>query len=159
MPFSDLIVYGLWVLMATAAAWDALNLRIPNFISLCIILLFALHVAYHWNTIALLSHLVSGGLVLAAGMVLFSLRWWGGGDAKLAFSGALWFPLHELHLWILIMSLGGALLAIIVFGTRRLVPEARTANLPVIFRRRGPLPYGIAIAIATIAGTTFIVGR
>src|ERR1700694_668651 len=79
-------------LMAFAAASDLFTMTISNRVSLALaagflILAFLSGMALH----DLLSHVGAGAAVLAAAFVCFAMGWMGGGDAKVAAGGALWF--------------------------------------------------------------------
>lgn len=145
-----IIEAALVLLLAGAGLWDAVKLRIPNVIVLSILLLFAAFVAMTWQHMPILMHLASGALVLAAALLMYSRRLWGAGDAKLAFAGALWIPLGSLPMWLLVMVLSGGVLTMLLLIGRRAIPSARAQSLPEVLRRRGPIPYGIAIAIGTL---------
>jgi prepilin peptidase CpaA len=77
--------------MAYAAAFDLLTMRIPNGVSLGIAAAFLVLAPIAGMPVQeMLMHLLVGTAVLIAGMILFGLRYVGGGDAKLLASGALW---------------------------------------------------------------------
>ena len=70
--------------LIVAALWDLTSFTIPNWISLALVAAFApAAFAAHPPMGVLLGCLATGGGALLLGMVMFSLGWIGGGDAKL----------------------------------------------------------------------------
>jgi prepilin peptidase CpaA len=99
------------------------------------------------------SHLLHFALALAAGMGLFALGWFGGGDAKLYAAAALWFALDRAVYLLLCVVIAGAVLALVHIGIRllRRPGEGRARNI-----KDGKIAYGVAIALGAMtaaAGT------
>lgn len=144
------------VAMAFAAAMDLLTMTIPNRISLVLIAAFLVAIPFAdvtWTDLAL-KHVAVGAAVLAAGIVLFSLGWMGGGDVKLMAAAALWLGYDHIATFFFSVSLLGGLLALAVLAYRRLVPEAVVASTvwaARLHKQGGGIPYGIAIAGAALA--------
>lgn len=78
-------------------------------------------------------HLAAAAAALLVAMVLFSLRAWGGGDAKLAVAALLWVGFAGAPRFALVMAVAGGLLALILL---------------LRAGRRAKVPYGLAIAFA-----------
>ncbi|WP_374579507.1 prepilin peptidase, partial [Phenylobacterium sp.] len=79
------------VLVIVAALRDVTSFTIPNWISLALIGAFfpaAVLLGVGLPQIGL--HVAAGVAALVAGMVMFALRWIGGGDAKLFAAAGLW---------------------------------------------------------------------
>jgi len=114
----------------------------------------------------IVGHLGTGDLGLAcaaacAVFVLALLPWWagalGGGDVKLLGAAALAVPLPAIPTLLIGTALAGGVLALGFLALRPFVP-ARPGHRPAILlaralraeawriRRRGPLPYAVAIA-------------
>jgi prepilin peptidase CpaA len=143
-----------WVLgaaalcLAGAAISDIRSFTISNLFPLGLIGLF---LAYRliegfgggdwWNA----AHF---GIALLVGMLLFGLKWIGGGDAKLYAAAALWFPLAEGARLIFLTGIAGLVLAIVYFATRR---WAKSSDDPGKKRTDRRIPYGVAIAMGAIA--------
>lgn len=139
-------------LMALAASTDLLTTTIPNRIPAALALGYlVLAVALGLPPQAVLFDLSCGLAILALTFVMFSLRWIGGGDAKLAAATALWMG------WSSVLEYGAA--AAICGGLLTLgLLAARTTTLPATLARhawiarlhdRGTgVPYGIALAAA-----------
>lgn len=139
--------------MVFAAVMDLLTMTIPNRISLA--LLAAFLVAAPLAGLDLESfaiHVGIGFAVLLAGMVLFSLGWLGGGDAKLMAASALWIGPSNLLLYFVQMSILGGALALLLLAYRRLP----LAALPLpewalrLHNQGTGIPYGVAIAGAAL---------
>jgi prepilin peptidase CpaA len=99
-------------------------------------------------------HLGIGALALAVGMGMWSLRWIGGGDAKLFAAAALWLGWPAVGSYLLITALAGGALSLLILNLR--AGWAR-AFVPVgprwIERLRqegGDVPYGVAIAVGAL---------
>jgi prepilin peptidase CpaA len=142
-------------LVIVAAVKDATSFTIPNWISLALAAAFApaaLFGGIDLPTFGL--HLAVGVGALVAGMVMFALRWIGGGDAKLFAAAGLWIGVEAFGPFLLGTALAGGLLALFLVALR--AGPAR-AYLPVgpgwIERLRapdGPAPYGVAIAAGAL---------
>jgi prepilin peptidase CpaA len=142
------------LLLIVAGAGDALSMRISNRLNLLIAISFfpiALAAGMPLPMIGL--HLATGLALLAAGYLLFSLRLFGGGDAKLMAAAGLWlgFP-AAMHFLIFSVLAGGALA--LVVGAWSLVKLDSEIRGGFISRRlvflSPDLPYGIALAIGGI---------
>ena len=155
----DLPVYQVLAasLLIFAAARDIATRLIPDAIPVALVLL------------GLLSRLMLGwtdaGLSLLIGLLLFAMLlplamrgWLGGGDVKLIAAMAVGFAPHETWIFIVTTVFAGGVLGIVYIIGRYLVPETRVAGGGTLLRRvlaveawrmrrRGPLPYAVAIAI------------
>ena len=95
-------------------------------------------------------------IALAVGVALFAANIMGGGDIKLLVVCVLWVGWSAALLkYIIITSLiGGALSIALMIGRPAIgylwLKHMKTANLPRIFEKGAPLPYGLAIAGAMI---------
>src|SRR5436190_8982812 len=88
---SSLMLLILPALVIIAGLKDAVSFTIPNWISVAAALAFvpaAMAVGADFPAIGV--HLAIGAAALAAAIGMWSLRWIGGGDAKLFGSRALW---------------------------------------------------------------------
>lgn len=154
-PLALLPVVPFAVLLAVAAVRDATSFTIPNWISLALVALFpasALAVGLPLATIGLHAGVGVGALVI--GMVMFALRWVGGGDAKLAAAAALWLGWPAAVTFALYTGLAGGALAL------GLITLRSAALRPVVLlgprwmvRLSDPgegAPYGVAIAIGAL---------
>ena len=140
--------------MAFAAATDLLTMKIPNLLSigLCAAFVIAAPVAgLTWQE--MLSHLAAGSAMLLVGILLFSLNWVGGGDAKLLAAASLWFGFEPLVPFIAYVGIFGGALALVILAYRRM--PAAALPLPdwaLRLHARGEcMPYGVAIAAGALA--------
>ena len=142
-------------LVIGAAVKDVTSFTIPNWISLALAAAFlpvALVAGVALGDLGM--HLLVGFSALVAGMVMFALRWIGGGDAKLFAASGLWLGLSGLGAFLAATAIAGGLLALFLIALRA---APMRAYLPVgpqwVERLRapdGPAPYGVAIAAGAL---------
>jgi prepilin peptidase CpaA len=143
-------------LMAYAAVSDLLTMKIPNWLTGCLVLAFLLiALGAGLDISALLNHAAAGLLLLLAGMAMFAARWMGGGDAKLLAGVALWFGISTTLVdFLLLASIAGGALTLAILAMRRLPLPAFTLTwdwLQRLHNRKTGIPYGIALAGAALA--------
>jgi len=142
-------------LVIVAALKDLTSYTIPNWISAVLALAFlpaALLMGAEPLQIAIAVGVGFGMLVL--GVVMFALRWLGGGDAKLMAAASLWIGLPGLAPFVLCTGLVGGALALVLLALRSawLRPFA-AAGPPWVDRLATPggaTPYGVAIAVGAL---------
>ncbi|HEX6010902.1 MAG TPA: A24 family peptidase [Geminicoccaceae bacterium] len=166
----------LLILLGLAAWLDIDQRRIPNRIVAAIALLW-LPYALHSFPARMPGSLATAAAVLALGMVVWRLRWIGGGDVKLIAALALWAGAKDTPLLLATIALSGGALALLWPSRLRHVAAwlsaALGARLGAMFpaprawtsterggtaQARSPavsLPYGVAIA----AGGCWLVHR
>lgn len=148
---AQLILYLLAALLIAAACQDVAKLTIANIFPSLIVLLFPVWIAVVGPEPDVWMNGVNFFLVLGIGVGLFALQWLGGGDVKLLAAVALWFDFSGIVPLIFYIAVGGGALALILMLLRRAVPAGTRERLDwAIFARRGPIPYGLAIAAGTI---------
>jgi prepilin peptidase CpaA len=155
MPVIEAAIVALFVGFAGVAAWcDLSTLRIPNRLSLAIVLLFPAHLAASGSVTEAVPAMAVAAAVFLGGWALFSFRLIGGGDVKLAAAVALWAgpPLVGQFL-MLTLLLGGGLALLMIGGARHVVAYA--CDVVGAFTIRDVLlgrsiPYGVAIAGAGV---------
>ncbi|PVM84340.1 A24 family peptidase [Caulobacter endophyticus] len=143
-------------LTVVAGLKDATSYTIPNWISLALIAAFpvaALVGGVGWSA-AGWSLLVGLGL-LVVGMIMFALRWVGGGDAKLLAACALWMGVPGIAPFLLTTALAGGALTMGLMSLRSGWLAPMIAGGPAWVRRlgdkNGDIPYGVAIAVGALA--------
>ena len=140
--------------VAFAAAMDLFTMKIPNRISVVLVLAFfplaALAGLGAWEV---LNHVGAGLLLLAIGILLFIPGWFGGGDAKLMAAIALWIGFDNLPLYIFYVAIAGGVMAV-AFRMARSVPLPRVflgeAWAIRLHRTGGGIPYGLALAAGAL---------
>lgn len=138
---------GAWLV---AALNDAEEMKIPNWISIALVVLFpvaAFHFGYSPAQFAI--SLGLGIAVLIVCFALFAFNVFGGGDAKLLAASAPWVGLAGILPFLIKVFLMGGLLALIVLMFRNMPILPVFARAPWLMRAHGSeshLPYGIAIA-------------
>jgi prepilin peptidase CpaA len=151
----DLLIFAcLWFIagQVAAAASDAMSMRIPNALILCLLAGYAVTTALSppgWAGLAA-SAAVAAAL-LATGAALFAGGVMGGGDVKLLAVTGLWVGPAETPALLLLTALAGGALALALVlcraaGLQRPV-GGRVAALCDPMDR---VPYGIAIAAAAV---------
>lgn len=151
MAFPALVILG--------GVRDLVSYRIPNWISLALLGAFAPAALLAWASgapvQALGLHLAVGAAALVAGVVMWSLRWIGGGDAKLFAAAALWLGLPAAGTYLAVTGLAGGALALLLLQLRS--PRLRTvvglgpAWVGRLAQPGESVPYGVAIAVGALA--------
>jgi prepilin peptidase CpaA len=141
-------------LLVTAGISDFLTLKIPNWLTAAIALLF-FPMAFVtglpmesilWQCVAALALLVVGFALFAAGL-------FGGGDAKLLAAAALWFGWPEVAHFLVYTALAGGVLAAAVgiWSAVHLDQEIRGNTWIKRWMNAKPnVPYGVAFAVGGI---------
>jgi prepilin peptidase CpaA len=138
-------VAAIWTIVLIAAAIsDLRSFRISNIFPAILILLFVIVHAIAGLSASLWDNLLHFLLALVVGMGLFSMRWIGGGDAKLYAAAALWFNWTGAITLIFATTIAGLILAVTFVAARML---GLRKNVPKEDRR---IPYGVAIAAGAI---------
>ncbi len=139
--------------MAFAAATDLLTMTIPNRLSIGLAAAFfalAPLAGLGWQDV--LSHMGAGAAMLLAGILLFSLGWLGGGDAKLLAAASLWLGFDPLVMFLAYVAAFGAVLAVAVLAYRS--TPASALPLPGwaarLHTKGEGMPYGVAIAAGAL---------
>ena len=133
-------------LLAIAAIEDAVRLRISNYTSAAILagavaaaIIAGPEMTLWQNLAVFIGLLVIGTPVFAAGLM-------GGGDIKLLAVTGLWFDLSGAVMMIASVFIAGGLLALLLLAVRMMKWSDATRERVVVLKRRGGIPYGIAIA-------------
>src|SRR5215472_14914936 len=152
---AETLILAVLALLALAATWDIASFTIPNFIPLCLIALFACFVAVarlSWGEVG--THLLVGLIGLVAGFTLFSLKFIGGGDAKLFAATLVWLGFHDALDYALIAAIFGGGLTLAILSLRALPLPALLLRQPWIARlhdQKAGIPYGVALASGAFA--------
>ena len=148
---AQLILYLLAALLVAAACQDMAKLTIANIFPTLIILLFPVWVAVAGPEADIWMNGINFLIILGVGLVLFALQWLGGGDVKLFAAVALWFDFAGIIPLVFYVTMAGAGLTIFLVLLCRVVPAGVKSRFEwAIFQRKGPIPYGVAIAIGAI---------
>lgn len=155
-------------LVITAAYTDLIKLRIPNIMPVLITASFVLAIAIDVFTGAGIfqsptSHLIAGAIVFAVMLILFFMRLFGGGDAKLIPAVALWVGLQGLPVFLMMTTIIGGILALLSIFLRKTkigqtlltkllhYPKLTDGWFGAMAKGETVIPYGLAIAIGTFA--------
>ncbi|MCZ4271727.1 prepilin peptidase [Maritalea porphyrae] len=144
------------LLMAFSAAYDLLTMRIPNWISLALLITFCIcAVAIGMPLDIMGMHFAVGLGVLVGAFLLFIPGWIGGGDAKLAAAIGLWMGTEFALQFLLIATFLGGVLTIALLLFRAYFPVVwlpKAEWLVRLHNKEVGAPYGIALA----AGAMFV---
>jgi prepilin peptidase CpaA len=137
-----------------AALTDATTYTIPNRLSAALALAFVpAGLAVGLTPVAFAISLGLGVAGLAVGIVMFALRWIGGGDAKLLAACALWLGLGAIAPFLVWTAIAGGALAVGLLLLRK-APLQLSNFGPAWFGRLmtpgGDVPYGVAIAAGAL---------
>lgn len=138
------------LMMAFCAAYDLLTMRIPNWLSVVLIvgfLLAALMSGMPWEAIGL--HFVAFLIALITCFVLFIPGWIGGGDAKFAASTVLWMGISHAVPFLLYAAVLGGALTLVILAFRNFVNATRLPKWDWLLKLHDPkegVPYGLALA-------------
>jgi prepilin peptidase CpaA len=140
--------------VAFAAAMDLFTMKIPNRISVLLVLaFFPLALLAGLDGWVIADHVSAGVLMLVLGVLLFIPGWFGGGDAKLMAAIGLWIGPENLLAYTLYVALAGGLIAAAFFSARSvplprvLLGEAWALRL---HRHDTGIPYGLALAAGAL---------
>ncbi|MCC7253621.1 prepilin peptidase [Hyphomicrobium sp.] len=140
-------------LLAFGGAYDLLTMTIPNRVSIALVALFLVAAPIAGLSAQdILMHVAAGLVVLAAGIALFAVGGFGGGDAKLLAAGALWIGFDKLLPYLLNVAVFGGVLAMVILFYRRMpVLGIHTPDWAMNLHKSGTgIPYGIAIAASAL---------
>ncbi len=141
--------------MIMAALSDLTTMTIPNKISAVLVLGFfptAFLVGLSPMAVLVSTGVGLGMLALGAGM--FSLRWIGGGDAKVMAAAGLWLGLSGMPIFLIWTAITGGLFGLSLILMRQWAqPYAGAAPRWVgrLLQPKGDIPYGVAICAGALA--------
>jgi prepilin peptidase CpaA len=143
-------------LVIVGASRDLVAYTIPNWISVALVAAFPIAALATGVTLPAMGlHVAIGAAALVAGMVMFALRWIGGGDAKLFAAAALWLGWPALLPYLAFTGLAGGALAVGLLGLRSPILRGYVLSGPAWFVRLAEpdekVPYGVAIAVGALA--------
>lgn len=161
--FNVVIFLAASAICCTAALTDLQQRRIPNLLVLAVIAIALMRMVVDPNKHDAFDDIQWAGLVVVCAILLWRLKWLGGGDVKLLFAGALLVGSSALIDYLLLTILLGGVLGILAFGdmwlernygwsTGLAFPRSnmsmRQADAPI--PRKATVPYGIAIAFGCV---------
>ena len=145
-------------LLIVAALSDVTTMTIPNRISIALVAAFVpAALLLRLDLQVILTSLGLGIVGLVLGMILFALRFIGGGDAKLIAASALWLGVGGAPTFLLWTAIAGGVFAVGLLYARE-AAQPFLAGAPTWLARllapKGDIPYGVAIAIGSLAAFT-----
>jgi prepilin peptidase CpaA len=150
--FNHLLFFLFFALILFAALSDASSFRIPNIVSLGLVVLFPVHVLISPSHVDWVGGVAVAAGAFTVGFILFSRGWVGGGDVKLLSATLLWAGSTLAAPQLLVMGLVGGVLAFGALVRSRAHRDPLDAAAPKV-------PYGVAIAAgAGYAGMKLLLG-
>ncbi|MBM1172009.1 A24 family peptidase [Microvirga arabica] len=148
---AHLMSYIFPALMAYAALSDLLTMKIPNWLTGGLAVVFpVIALLVGMDISALINHILAGIVLLAAGVAMFVPGWMGAGDAKLLAGIGLWFGWGTALIDFLLLTAvagGGLTLVILVIRSIPLPTFALSWDwLQRLHNKKKGIPYGIALA-------------
>jgi len=138
-------------LLIAAMITDIIWLRIPNWISAGVVLLFLAGALAEPRSLGWWgSHLGAGGIVFLVGIVIFALGKIGGGDVKLLTGVALWFGLAALPALLLAIGVVGGVVSVVCVVLRGYGSAACLGHFglrALVLEKGQGVPYAVAIAV------------
>jgi prepilin peptidase CpaA len=150
----ELFLAALAALFLVAAACDIATMQIPNWISIVAAALFPVAAfVVGMAPLAIAMHLGIGAATLAGAFVLFHLRVFGGGDAKIIAAAGVWTGAAAFAPFALATAIAGGLLALVILFLRRIAKPGPT--MPAFLNRLLDPAKGVPYAVAIAAGVLF----
>jgi prepilin peptidase CpaA len=145
-------------LMIAAAMTDVTSLRIPNWLTALIaILFFPMALLTGMPLVEFGWHLAAGLILFVVGYALFAFGLFGGGDSKLMAAAGLWFGTAQTLPFLIMTAVAGGVLAAAIAGWSlfmvfwQIHGTAEGSSLDQKLKRVRPkLPYGFAFAVGAI---------
>ena len=141
-------------LTIVAGLKDITSMTIPNWISAALVVgFFPAALAVGLPPMTILTHLGVGIAALLVAMLLFALRVFGGGDAKLLAATCLWMGLTGVGPFVLGTAVIGGLFSLFIILVR---PRAQFLIIgaprwvQALMEPKGDIPYGVAIAAGAL---------
>ena len=147
-----LCLLAVGVIAIAAAYRDVVSFTLPNVLTLSVALFFLpfAGVMYFSGTLSISElgfALLAGCIVFLAGLVLFVLGALGGGDVKYLAAAALWAYPVGLTNFLLITSIGGAVVGTVYLVMARASRDGERSGKTMSERLARPMPYGVAISM------------
>lgn len=151
----DLISLVFPAVMIAAMVTDLRRFEIPNTLPVVLTLSYPIAaIAGGQDVPALLWHVALAAAVLIGGMVLYFMRVFGGGDAKLIAAAALWTGPAATAEFLLLTAVCGGIVALLLMLFWRIRLPAFAANMPSLQRlhnARHQVPYALGIGAGGLA--------
>lgn len=133
---------------------DLATMKIPNWISLALIVLFfPVGLLAGLSPTAMAVHVGVGVLALFVGAGMFALRWIGGGDAKLIAASCLWLGWTGSAVFLLWTGVAGGVFCLLLIMARQnlqFVTPMAPGWAARLMEPKGDIPYGVAIAVGAL---------
>lgn len=153
-PMSSLVLASFSALMVYAAYSDLKSYRLPNFISLILMVGFAVVMAVLQPPLSAVGwHIGVGAILFVVGFILFATGLFGGGDVKVIAALGLWLGPVNVLPFLMLMAVFGGVLAVVLLVFRKIrIPQKWLENSAIagLHSKEEGIPYGVAIALAAL---------
>ena len=150
--FQIILVFCI-ALTAFAAFSDARTFKIPNWISLLLILLYPVAVIFCPEKLDWVGGIMAATAILVVGFILFATRILGAGDVKFLTALGLWSGTALITPFLFSVAMAGGVLVVVMFIGAVIRNRGKKGSFLISFRETAgskiPVPYGVAIAIGS----------
>ena len=152
------VLLAIFVACLCYAMWsDAVTFKIPNVVSIILIVTFAAFAVLQLDVVTTAQHAGVALAVFVVAFLFYALGWMGAGDVKLIGAVSLWAGPGVIASFLIVMAMLGAGVAIVLLVVRSngAVWRGWAGRWPVVGRlldiaEAGKVPYGIPIGLAAL---------
>ncbi len=162
VPSLNILVLVVALLVTGFAAFsDWKHYKIPNYLSLILILLYPVFILTSPVEISWIYSIAVAVATFVVGFALFAMGLFGGGDVKLITALSLWAGTELILTFLVSMVLAGGVLVFVVIireALRQMDDKGgffKGARAAV--RTKTPVPYGVAIAVGSLPIFVFFI--
>jgi prepilin peptidase CpaA len=143
------VIYG--------AICDLTSFTIPNRVSYGLAALFVPYAAIGWSELPVLQHVLLGIVVFIILMVVWRLRWIGGGDVKFLAAISLWMGPSGLLPFMLLLTVLSAAFILVLRLARQRNDLVQASNWPAMLKlvvqkaEKNVIPYGFPAGLSALA--------
>ncbi len=154
---SVIVLSGFVACLVCAIISDVRAMRIPNWISLVLIMLFMVYAVVANPAVPVMAHTMVAGAALALTFALFAANCLGAGDAKLLTALALWMGPPLIAPFLATMGILGGIFVLLLMTAHALATRFAVLNDYAMFARSShwmrarKVPYGVPICVAASA--------
>jgi prepilin peptidase CpaA len=147
--YTSLIIYAIFI--------DLMEMRIPNWCSIFLFVLFIAFSTIHLSAQQIVLHFMIATLLFVVGLGMYAMSWFGAGDVKLLGAVMLWAGPSNATLFVISLALVSWVLGFALLGLRKILkfyPNAfsKSAVLrrPIAWVEKGSFPFGVAIGAGAL---------
>jgi prepilin peptidase CpaA len=152
-----IVLSGFVACLICAIIADVRVMRIPNWISLALIVLFMVDAVAANPVVPVTAHFMTAGATLALTFMLFAANCLGAGDAKLLAALGLWMGPSLIAPFLAVVGILGGIFVLFLMTAHALATRFAVLNDYAMFARSShwmrarKVPYGVPICLAASA--------